>query len=140
MNWSIWVYQDQQYGVSLASREMASKATRVAGSILKSYCSRNPAVLRSAFRSFVLPILSYASPAWNSTRMSDIKLLERNQRRFTKHLRSLKNLTYQEKLDILSASKLSIVHQRADLIFTLKCIHGLVDCSINYMGLQLCRS
>ena len=53
---------------------------------------------------YVRPILEYNSVVWSPSLKKDIDLIEKVQRRFTKRLFGLKDLTYKERLVRLNLS------------------------------------
>ena len=61
-------------------------------------------------RLYVLPNLDYESPIWNPIKKADIHVLERLQRKFTKHLHSLEGLSYTDHLQHLSTDYLEHCH------------------------------
>jgi len=93
--------------------------------ILKSFQSRNPQLLFRAFTVFVRTLLDYCSPVWAPVYKTDILLIERVQRRFTKCLLGLKDISYHDRLVILdNADTLEIRRLKVDLIMHFKIIHN----------------
>ena len=62
--------------------------------------SRNANTIRLLYTTLVRPILDYVSTIWNPSLMSDI--LEKVQRRATKLISSLENLSYDQRLQQLN--------------------------------------
>ena len=87
--------------------------------------SREPNLLFRAFTVYVRPLLDYCSPVWSPVYKTDIELIERVQRRFTKHLRSLRYLSYSE-LALNNADTLEIRRIKTDLIMLFKIVHKLI--------------
>jgi len=110
--------------------------------ILKSFQSRNPQFLFRAFTVCVRPMLDYCSPVWAPVYKTDINFIERVQRRSTKRLLGLKDISYHDRLVILdNADTLEIRRLKMDLIMLFKITHNLValdTCSFfgltNYTG------
>jgi len=50
-----------------------------------------------AFIVYVRPIVEYNSVIWSPVAKHDIELVEKAQRRFTKRLRGLRNLSYSDR-------------------------------------------
>ena len=75
-----------------------------------------------------------------SFKKSNIHILEHVQRKFTKHLYSLKGLSYTDRLQYLSADSLEHRCWKADMIITYKYLHSLMDCSFKELGLQVCNN
>ena len=88
------------------------------------------------FRSYVTPVINYASSCWNPRFRKDINAIERVQRGFTKRLAGMRNLSYQERLNSLSVPSLSSQRTITDLVFTYRCMHGGVDINPATIGLQ----
>jgi len=63
--------------------------------------------------------------AWSPHYVKDKELLERVQRRFTRLIPELKELSYPERLDKLNLWSLEERRVRADLIEVYKVVHGL---------------
>jgi len=82
-------------------RSIVNKANHRSSLILKSFQSRNPQLLFRAFIVFVRSLLDYSSPVWAPVYKTDINLIEHVQRRFTKHLLGLKDISYHDRLVIL---------------------------------------
>ena len=107
-------------------RQLVNKAQHRASLIFKSFSSRQPILLFKAFTVYVRPILEYCSSVWSPVYKSDIELVERVQRGFTKRLRGLKYLTYSERLSYLQAETLELRRLKTDLLLIYKIIHKLV--------------
>ena len=71
------------------------------------------------------PHLEYASSAWSPYRKLDIKILESIQKRATKLVPSLRNLSYIERLNALGLTTLEERRKRGDLINYFKFEKGL---------------
>ena len=106
----------------LSSTKKANKQ-----SIIMSRCFlyKNPHLLKSAFTSYVRPILEYASPIWSPHSIKDIDALERVQRRFTKSFSNIRSLSYSARLTRLDLQPLYVRRNHIDLITCFRFIHGL---------------
>lgn len=105
-------------------REIAGKAGGICFTILKGTLCRSPEFMKSVFISHVRPILDYASVAWFTGYSGDIKLLEDVQRRWTKRINGLQDLSYGERLANLSLYSIKGRLIRADLIMVFKILKG----------------
>jgi len=76
---------------------------------------------------YVRPISEYNSVIWSPVLKKDIVSIEKVQRRFTKRLPGLKNLTYQERLNHLNLYSLELRRLHADLVMFCKIVFGLVS-------------
>ena len=61
----------------------------------------------------------------------DIETLEKVQRRFTKRIPGLKNLTYCQRLTRLKLDSLELRRVRLDLMFTYKLVFGLTELKLS---------
>jgi Reverse transcriptase (RNA-dependent DNA polymerase)/Endonuclease-reverse transcriptase len=116
---------------------VASKASKLAGAIRRSFQLRVPQLLWPAFQAYVVPILMYGASAWNPSLQCDIDRIERVQQRFTKSIPELHELSYSERLARLSALSLQSRRLYADLVLTYKALHGLLSCPSADLGLNL---
>jgi hypothetical protein len=73
-----------------------NKANQIVGIIRKSFKYLDFKTFCLLFKSLVRPILEYASSVWNPYKTKDIEAIENVQRRATKMLPDMKNLTYEE--------------------------------------------
>ena len=119
---------------------VATKAMRTANVIRRCFCTGAPKLLWPAFQSYVSPLLMYCSPVWTPNNQRDIAILERVQRRFTKSIRGMRDLSYTERLHSLGA--LTLQHRRlfADMTTAFKSLRGLMNCSSLSLGLALSTS
>ena len=118
-------------------RTVVTKANKVAGVILRAFRTRDPSILGQAFKSYVLPVLIYASPCWNLGLQRDSKALERVQHSFTKRLFGMYNISHPDRLTALANTTLSAVRMKVDMILVFKILHGLIDVDPVAVGLKL---
>ena len=81
---------------------IVNKAGGVMQNILKATINRDATFMVPLFTTHVRPLLEYSSALWNLGYIGDIKLLESVQRRWTKNIRGLENLSYSERLKLLN--------------------------------------
>jgi hypothetical protein len=85
----------------------------------------------------VRPILEYCATVWSPSLKRDILSIESVQRRFTKRLPGLSNISYHARLKLLKLESLEIRRLRSDLILVYKILFGHVHCSVvNYFKLK----
>ena len=109
-------------------RFIVNKAQQRASLIFRTFRSRDPTLLFKAFTVYVRPLLEYCSPVWAPVYVTDINLIERVQRRFTKRLSGLWDLSYFERLRVLgSVETLELRRLKADLIMIYKIVHKLIS-------------
>ena len=88
--------------------------------------SRDIHLLMRAFMVFVRSIVEYNSIIWSPSTARDIDAVESVQRRFTKRLPTLKNLSYRERLKCLNIFSLELRRLHTDLFWCYKIVFGFV--------------
>ena len=116
---------DEQLHFTKHINIIARKAHTRCSLILKCFQSKNVDCLLRAYLTYVRPTLEYNSPVWNPHFVKDIRTLESVQRRFTKKLNGLHDLTYEQRLQVLNLDSLEVRRIRADLVLTFKIIRGI---------------
>jgi len=76
-------------------------------------------------------ILEYCSVPWNPMLEKDIETLEEVQRRFTKRIPGLQDLTYCQRLARSKLDSFELRRIRLDLIFTYKLVFGLTELKLS---------
>ena len=94
--------------------------------VLKCFQSRDCHLLYKAFITYVRPLLEYCSSVWSPYRLEDIRKIESIQRKFTKSLRGLGDLSYEQRLTVLKSETLEIRRIKADLKMYYNILHNLV--------------
>jgi len=105
---------------------IVSKAALRAKLILKSFRSRDPSLLTRTFCMFVRPVLEYCSTIWNPCLKRDINKIESVQKRFTRRLSGLHNLSYSCRLARLNLDNLYCRRVKTDLTMCYKIINNLI--------------
>ena len=107
--------------------QMVTKAHQRANAILRSFVSRDVALLIRAFIVYVRPLVEYNSVIWSPQNVHDIEQIEQVQRRFTKRLPGLKMYTYAARLSKLNVPSLELRRLHIDLVMCYKIVFSLVD-------------
>jgi len=102
---------------------MVRKAHIRAALIKRCFKTRDHNLLFKAFVVFVRPLLEYCSSVWNPRYHCDVDKIESVQRRFTKYIGSLSNLSYPERLDVLHTESLELRRLKFDLTMMFRIIH-----------------
>ena len=89
------------------------------------------------FQTYIYPVLSYGSVAWNPDSRGDIKIIERVQRQFTKKLTGLSSLSYEQRFKRLGALSAESTRFVSDMTFAFKIIHDLMPFTPSDFGLTL---
>ena len=109
--------------------DVVSRAHKRTAAILRTFVSQdvNLLGLMRAFITYVRPIVEYNSVVWSPSSAHDIDAVERVQRRFTKRLPGLKNMSYDQRMKILQLPSLELRRRpkHADLFWCYK-VFGLV--------------
>ena len=104
---------------------IVKKANRLLGMISRTLTCKNKANIMNLYKTLVRPILDYAAAIWNPHQKKDIEKLERVQRRATRMIRGLRNLTYEERLKKCNLTTLESRRRRYDLIETFKIMKNI---------------
>jgi len=75
---------------------------------------------------YVRPIVEHNSVIWSPYTARDIDAVESVQRRFTKRLPTLSNMSYNDRLRCLNISSLELRRHHNDLYWCYKVVFGLV--------------
>jgi len=116
--------------VSQQCTNVAARARRLTGLMLRTFTSRRRTVILPMFKSIIRPLVEYATPVWNPHLKKDIAEIEQVQRKITKCNTGLSHLTYEKRLLSLDLPKLDTCRRYFDLIECYKILHGLTrsDC------------
>ena len=104
-----------------------AKANSMVGMIRRTFTYIDSDIFLKTYKVFVRPILEYCQEVWSPFLQKDIDEIENVQRRATKLIPGLREMTYEERLEKLKLFKLSDRRQRGDMIFLYKILNGLVD-------------
>ena len=97
----IGVIVDDQLKFEDHMYEKIKKANNMMGLIRRSFIHLDEEIFLKLYKALVRPHLEYANVIWHQTKIKDITAIENVQRRATKYLPSLKNLSYEERLQKL---------------------------------------
>ncbi len=113
-----------------------SSANQVSSLILKTFENKSPKFLFKLFQVYVRPKLEYASQVWCPWQLGDIELIEKIQRKFTKSIPGLSELSYDERLKGLFAHSLKTRRLILDLTFLYKILNNLTEFDPNELFVQ----
>ncbi|XP_069134233.1 uncharacterized protein B0403.1-like [Argopecten irradians] len=102
-----------------------SKANRITGLIFKTFSYINKDMFLNLYKTLVMPHLEYGSCVWNQVSIKDQILIENVQRRTTKRVKGLNNLTYEQRLRSLGIPSLQYRRKRADIVQVYKIINDI---------------
>lgn len=100
------------------------KAAGLANNLLKSTLCRDKDFMVTLFKSHIRPLIEFGSTVWNTGYLNDLKLLESTQRRWTKYITGLSDLSYADRLRALNLYSVRGRLIRADLIKCWKIFHN----------------
>ena len=103
-------------------RGIVNKANRLLGLIRIGFACLNKEMFMNLYPVLIRPQLEYCVQVWSPYKQRDIKLLEGVQRRATKLVPELRNLSYEDRLYELGLTPLKERRIRGDMIETYKLI------------------
>ena len=95
------------------------------GMLKRTFVTRNKDIWKKLYTTYVRPHLEFAISAWNPYLKKDIETLEKVQRRATKISPTIKNLSYENRLEKLKLTTLEKRRTRGDLIQQFKIANNL---------------
>ena len=104
-------------------------ANRNLGIIFRTFTHLDKLIFLNLYKSIVRPHLEYASCVWSPYLIKHKIALEKVQRRATKCIKSIRDLSYTERLRKLGLPTLEYRRLRADMIQVYKILHGYDQCS-----------
>jgi ribonuclease P/MRP protein subunit RPP40 len=119
------VYTTTNVKSSRQCQEAYTKASKALGLIARTMICREKEVLMPLYKTLVRPHLEYCVVVWSLHHKKDKQLLERVQHRFTRLISGMKELAYEDGLNMLRLWSLEERRNRADLIEVFKMKEGL---------------
>ena len=102
----------------------ASKGNQILGLIRRNITYKGKKLIKPLYKAIVRPHLEYCIQAWRPYRKKDIDRLERIQRRATKMIPELRDLSYEERLKECGLTTLETRRLRGDQIEVFKILNG----------------
>ena len=102
----------------------ASKGNQMLGLIRRNITYKGKKLIIPLYKAIVRPHLEYCIQAWRPYRKKDIDTLERIQRRATKMIPELRDLSYEERLKECGLTTLETRRLRGDQIEVFKILNG----------------
>ena len=102
----------------------ASKGNQILGLIRRNITYKGKKLIIPLYKAIVRPHLEYCIQAWRPYRKKDIDTLERIQRRATKTIPELRDLSYEERLKECGLTTLETRRLRGDQIEVIKILNG----------------
>ena len=102
----------------------AAKANQILGLIRRNIVYKEKELIIPLYKTIVRPHLEYCIQAWRPYRKKDIDMLERVQRRATKMIPKLRNISYEMRLKECGLTTLETRRLRGDQIEVFKILNG----------------
>ena len=92
--------------------------------VFRSFLSHNSSNLLRAYKTYIRPLLEYASSTWSPSLITQIMAIEKVQKKFTKRIPNLSDLNYNDRLHSMKLQ--SLEHRRLiyDLVLCNKIVHN----------------
>lgn len=123
----IGVYIDDELKFEEHIGEKVKKATQMFAVVRRSFHHLNEKNFIPLYKSLVRTHLEYASSIWSPMSMKLVEQIEGVQRRATKQIPGMKDLSYAERLRKLKLPTLSYRRIRGDMIEIYKIVTGIYD-------------
>jgi hypothetical protein len=119
------VHIDPSLSFSIHCVKASNKANQMVGLIKRSFGFIDCDMIVQLIKGLIRPQLEYGNAAWAPLYGKDATLIENVQRRATKLVPQLSEMTYEERLRKLKLPSLTYRRLRGDLIEAYKYLHGL---------------
>ncbi len=123
----IGVHVDTKLNFQKHISTSVNKANRIMGLIRRTYTYLDEHNFLMLFKALVRPHLEYANAVWHPVLKKDIEIVEKVQRRATKLIPSLQNLSYEERLRKLKLPSLVYRRLRGDMVEVYKIVNQKYD-------------
>ncbi len=125
------VQVDDNLSFSRHINEKITKANAIMGVVRRSFRHLDSHIFPKIFKTMIRPHLEYAAPVWSPYLKNDIIKIERVQRRATKQVPDLKDMSYKERLTKLRLPTLAYRRMRGDLIEVYKLLNNKYDTQVS---------
>ena len=125
------VHVDSQLKFQKEIQNRIKKGNTIVGLIRRTFTYLDENMMKRLFTSLVRPVLEYANTVWSPYLAKDIRDIESIQRRATKMIPTLKNMSYEDRLKKLKLPTLTYRRHRGDQIETYKILHQKLDINPN---------
>ena len=108
-------------------KNVVKKASYLSYKILKNFTYRDANILVPLFKTLIRPILEYGNTIWSNGIKKYKNLVENVQRKFTKYIKGLTNIPYEERLKSIKLPSLEYRLIRGDMIQVFKIANKYYD-------------
>ena len=124
--------QEKDLGVIFsADMKVSEQGNQILGIIRRTIMYKENQLIVLLYKAIVRPHFEYCIQAWRPYRKKDIDKLERIQRRATKMIPELRDLSYESRLLQCGLTKLETRRLRGDQIEVFKIVNGCEDADMN---------
>ncbi|XP_069108320.1 uncharacterized protein [Argopecten irradians] len=116
---------DNQLKFTAQCNAAALKANRMLGIVFRTFTYMSPTMFITLYKTLIRPHLEYATTIWSPMLTRDKITLENVQRRATKRIPSIQNLSYSERIKKLGLPSLEYRRNRADVIQVYKILNKI---------------
>ena len=106
---------------------IVKKANSTLGMIRRSFTHVNQDIFLLTYKTFIRPGLEYCQSVWSPHLQKDINMLENVQRRATKLVSGLHDISYEQRMKKLNLQSLQYRRTRGDMILMFKIYNRLID-------------
>ena len=103
------------------------KGNSILGMIKKSFIAFDMKIVPLLYQSLVRPHLEYGNVVWGPFYKKDIQLIEKVQRRASKLIPNIRNLTYEERIRELKLPSRCHRRNRGEIIYAYKLLKGRLN-------------
>ena len=121
------VYVDPNLDFKEHVKKTVKKASYTSYKILKNFTYRDANILIPIFKSLVRPILEYGNVVWSNGLKKHLTKIENVQRKFTKHVKGLHDLSYENRFKKLKLPSIEYRQARGDMIEVFKIVRNYYD-------------
>ena len=130
------ICNDRSFKQHVANRAV-NKASMHVDMSLRSFTCRDKLFMKRLFITYIRPTLEYAVPVWCPLDVASATRLELVQRRYTKYITGLYNLSYNERLARLELQSLKLRREFLTVRLVNKILHNYINVSPDSVGLNL---
>ena len=127
------MHVDEKFSFNEHIANQVYKANRVLGALKHNFKFIDKHSFKHLYKSLIRPHLEYASVAWSARFKYSQDMIERVQRRATKIVPELKQLSYSDRLRALELPTLAFRRKRADVLQMYKFMHGFDFFDFDYV-------
>ena len=118
---------DRQLKFRSQAASAISKASQMLAVVRRSFANIDSTTLPLLFKAMVRPHLEYGNTIWGPFNRTDQKQVEQVQRRATRLVKSIRHLSYPERLHHLGLPSLLYRRRRGDMVTVYQLLHGGMD-------------